>query len=86
MAERRNDTAEPSDGEPPERAVPKVLGETLPSLQAMVPCPKCKVVTPIARYCTACGGSLAPRRFCSECGARLKPAAAACVECGAMVQ
>jgi hypothetical protein len=49
-------------------------------LRGWLACPRCRVHTPIARFCTECGLSLS--RFCSECGAELSPEAELCERCG----
>jgi predicted amidophosphoribosyltransferase len=89
MGERRDDDAD-AVGVAPTVAAPlgagaggKETAGTKPSVLAMTECPKCHAATPVARFCTGCGESLAPRRFCSECGARMKPGAPFCEGCGA---
>jgi hypothetical protein len=84
MGKRPEDDAEAA-GVAPTEAAPSLGTETRPSLVSMIACPKCQVMTPVARFCTDCGEALAPRRFCSDCGVSLKPGAITCGACGTKV-
>jgi len=55
------------------------------SALAMTECPACHIATPVARFCTSCGGTLVLRNFCSDCGGRLRPLAKFCDGCGLKV-
>lgn len=45
-------------------------------------CPHCRVYTPTARFCSACGMALGALRLCAGCGFRHGPKAKFCENCG----
>jgi membrane protease subunit (stomatin/prohibitin family) len=93
---------QPAPPGPPPPPAPAVAGggagEASQQQATTVSCPSCQASNPAgARFCAACGASLAPQaatcptchtansagaRFCSSCGAALVPAARRCAGCG----
>jgi hypothetical protein len=64
---------------------PASVAPATPIPAGWVPCPTCRVVTPVARYCTACGSVLEKKKFCADCGHELRANGKFCEGCGAKV-
>lgn len=59
------------------------LGNDSPTPVPQIACPACKKQVPQGRFCSECGGSLAPvKRACSACGNEGAAGARFCASCG----